>query len=105
VEKERTLEEMIFEIVAAVQAKVGWRFGGPGMGSNFFSRTRVVIGADNESARSVLLRTLQAAIKRPVGWAVLCTPPGVFSAGCNLNPWVDRPPVPPTNGFDGIRKW
>jgi hypothetical protein len=90
-EKERTVDEMLKEILAAVRAKVGGRLDPPGWASNLFMQTRVVGGADNESARSVLLRTLQAT-RRQVVWALLCSPTGTYVPGCTLNCRVVNPP-------------
>jgi hypothetical protein len=103
-EKERTVDETISEIVTAVQTKFEGRFMGPGFFMNLFSRT-VVVGAHNETARSVLLRTLRAATPSRVGWEVLCVPPGgPVSAACALNVWVGQPSVPPPNWRDLGRK-
>jgi hypothetical protein len=82
---ERTVDEMVLEIVAAVRANGGELLHPPGWSSNLFRQTRVVLGADNETARSVLLRTLQTT-KRPVTWAVLCTGTAASSTSyCALN--------------------
>jgi len=91
--KERTVDEMLTEILAAVRAKVGGRLDPPGWAWNLFIQTRVVGGADNESAHTVLLRTLHAT-RRPVVWALLCSPTGSYVPGCTLNcRGVDRPSV------------
>jgi len=89
--KERTVQEMLVEILAAVRAEVGGRLDPPGWASSLFVQTQVVGGADNESARSVLLRTLRAT-RRQVVWALLCSPAGSYTPGCTLNcRLVDRP--------------
>jgi hypothetical protein len=102
-EKERTVGEAISEIVRAAQTKFQGRFTGPGFSMNLFQRT-VVVGAHDETARSVLLRTLRAATQSRVGWEVLCVPPGPVSGDCALNIWIGQPSVPPPNWRDLGRK-
>lgn len=82
--KDRNVEEMIREIVAAVSAKADSRLSPPGRPSNLFMQTRVTGGADNEAARSVLLRTLKETGQQVV-WAVLCSPTASDMPGCTLN--------------------
>ncbi len=89
-EKERTVGETISEIVAVARTKFEGRFMGPGFSMNLFHRT-IVVGAQDETARSVLLRTLRAATPDRAGWAVLCTPHGSLPASCALNVWVGHP--------------
>jgi hypothetical protein len=82
--KDRNVEEMIREIVGAVSSKAGGRLSPPGRPSNLFMQTRVTGGADNETARSVLLRTLRATGQQVI-WAVLCSPTGSDMPGCTLS--------------------
>jgi hypothetical protein len=49
--------------------------------TNLLAQTRVQGGATNESARSVLMRTL-AATNRRLAWRILCGP---GQASCMLN--------------------
>lgn len=77
---ERSVEGLIGAVIQAANKVSGTNivFGmGP---KNVFTQTRVRTGAQNESARNVLIRALEATGRR-VTWHLLCT----FEGLCGLN--------------------
>ena len=80
---ERTVEETLDEVMAAVGAASGIRLGGPSWAMDLLKQTHVRTGAQNEIARDVLMRALEAT-GRKVRWHLLC----------------NASPAPPSCGFN-----
>jgi len=92
-EGDRTVDEMLTAIELAIYTETGWAIAVGGPVWNLFLQSRLVAGADKESARSVLLRTLHAT-RRQVSWQLFCGPAGTANPLCAVNfNMVDRPPA------------
>jgi hypothetical protein len=77
-EKERTLGETIGLVSRAVAASGKTQFGGGGPGSeDFFERTHVKIGAQNEPARLVIARALRIPGHEQLSWTLSTLPGGI----------------------------
>jgi hypothetical protein len=84
---ERTVFDMFEEIVVAVNRSSGVKVMTGIVPMNLFMQARVAGGAQNESARTVILRTLEST-KWKFSWQLLHdpTPPGMYALNVHVVP-------------------